>query len=323
MSFTRFRGITNIGDSTVTERIKTNLINYFNWGFLETGAYTNVNIPQSGAYGGDESRLRPVNDPYRTDGQTWEMFRKDLVWESGIQQHSTQPIQVSGVFVDNVFHPTSGGDHYVDYINGQIVFNTAISTTSVVRAEYTHRWVHIYDGDDIPWIRNTQFESHRIDTDKFFNMASGDRSQLAQSRFQLPAVVVETVGSKYTPFQLGLGQYANTDVILHIVTEDGNTGDKLADVLAEQGAGEAGKTIFMFNPDLLAISGGFPLNFRGQLASGDKKTFPELVIPVEDGGFRWRKLRMHSSNKQKTNRIHQNLYITPVRITTEVFLSLI
>ena len=323
MSFTRFRGITNIGDSTVTERIKTNLINYFNWGFLEVGAYFNHNIPQSGAYGGDESMLRPVNDPYRTDGQTWEGFRKDWVWESGITQQPTQPLQVSGVFVDSVFQATSGGDHYVDYINGQIVFNTAIPTTSVVRTEYSHRWIHVYDGDDIPWIKETQYESFRIDTDSFFNMASGDRSTLAQSRFQLPAVIVETVGSTYTPYQLGLGQYAHIDVIFHVVTEDGNTGDKISDVIAEAGAGEAGKTIFMFNPDLMAISGTFPLDFRGAIASGDKKTFPELVIPVEDGGFRWRKLRMHDSRKQKTNKIHQNLYITPVRMTTEVVLSLI
>ena len=323
MSFTRFRGTSNIGDSTASERVKTNLINYFNWGFLQVGAYFNVNIPQSGSYGGDESRLRPVNDPYRTDGQTWEGFRKDWVWESGVGQQPTQPIQVSGVFVNSVFHATSGGDHYVDYINGQIVFDTAISTTSVVRAEHSHRWIHLYDGNDIPWIRDTHFESMRIDTDSFFNMASGDRSQLVQSRFQLPAVVVETVGGDYTPYQLGLGQYAYIDVVLHVVTEDGNTGTKIADILAEQGAGEAGKTIFMFNPDLLAISGTFPLNWQGAIASGDKKTFPELVIPVEDGGFRWRKLRMHDSKKQKTNKIHQNLYITPVRMTTEVVLSLI
>lgn len=323
MSFTSFRGTSNnIGDSTATERVKINLINYFNWGFLGIGAYHNVTIPTSGAYGGDESRLRPVNDPYRTDGQTWEGHRKNWVWESGVEQ-TTQPIQVSGVFVNNVFHPTSGGDHYVDYINGQIIFNTAISTTSVVRAEHSNRWVHIYDGDDVPWIKETQFRSHRIDTNKFFNMSSGDRSQLAQSRLQLPAVIVETVDGDYSPYQIGLGHNSKTDVIFHIMTEDGNTGKKLADRVAEQGAGPAGKTIFMFNPDLLALSGTFPLDWRGSIASGDKKTFPELVIPVEDGGFRWRKLRMYDSRKQKTSQVHQNLYITPVRMSTEVILSLI
>ncbi len=319
---TVFRGITNIGDSTATERIKTNLINYFNWSFLQVGAYFNINIPQSGAYGGDESRLRPVSDPYRTDGQTWEGFRKDWVWESGVAK-SPNPIQVSGVFVNDTFHPTSGGDHYVDYINGQIVFDTAIATTAIVRTEHSVRWIHFYDGDDIPWIKETQFESHRIDPDSFFNIGSGDRSQLAQTRLQLPAVIVETVDGHYVPFQLGLGQYSYTDIIFHIVAEDGNTADKLGDAIAEQGAGEAGKSIFMFNPDLIALSGTFPLNWQGAIASGDKKTFPELVIPAEDGGFRWRKLRMFDSRRQKTNKINQNLYIKPVRMTTEVFLSLI
>lgn len=322
MSFTNFRGASNIGDSTPSSRIKTNLINFFNWGFINIGGYQNVNIPKSGVYGGDESRLRPVQDPYKTNGQVWEAFRKDWVWESGVSQ-PVQPIQVSGVFVDNVFYPTASGDHYVDYVNGQIVFNSAISTSAVVRTEYSHRWIHIYDGDDVPWLKATQFRSHRIDTDKFFNSGSGDRSILAQSRVQLPAIIVEMVEGNYEPYQLGLGQYARNDVIFHIMAEDGDTVDKLADIVAEQGAGFSGKTIFMFNPDLVAISGTFPLNWNGSIASGDKKTFPELVIPVENGGFRWRKLRLYDANKQKQNKIHQNLYIKPVRMSTEVVLSLI
>ena len=318
---TVFRGVPSIGDSQPTEKIKIGLINYFNWSFLQVGAYFNVNIPQSGAYGGDESRLRPVNSPYYTDGQVWESFRKDWVWESGVSQ-TTKPIQVSGVFVDNVFKPTSGVDFNLDYINGQVVFNTAVATTATVRAEYSPRWVHIYDGNDIPWVRETQFESHRIDADSFLNMASGGLSQLSQTRMQLPAIVVEMVEGRYTPYQLGLGHYSLNDAIFHVIAEDGNTVDKLADIVAKQGAGESGKSIFIFDPDLLAISGTFPLNFQGSITSG-AKTFPQLVVPVEEGGFRWKKLRMFDSVKQKTTKVSQNLYVKPVRMTTEVILSLI
>lgn len=314
MSFTTLKGIAQIGDSSLSQIIKTNLVYYLNWGFIDKGAYFNVSIPQSGAYGGDESRLRPAVSPYYTNGQVWEAFRSNWVWESGVSQ-PTQPIQVSGVFVDNTFHAV-GSNHHVDYINGQIVFDSAISTTSVVRTEYSYRWINAYDANDVPWFRETQFSSQRIDTDKFFNIGSGDLSSMVQTRLQLPAIAIELVDGDYAPYQIGLGQYSYNDVIFHVIAEDGDTADKLADVLADQNE----KTIFLFNPDLLADSGNFPLNFQGSIASG-AMVYPDLVVPVEDGGFRWRKMRFFDARKQRKNRVHNNLYIKPVRMTTEVVLT--
>lgn len=313
---TTFKGFAQIGDSSLEETIKVNLIHYLNWGWIDKGAYFNVTIPQSGSFGGDESRFRPVKSPYYTNGQVWESFRKNWVWESGINQ-PVQPIQVSGVFVNAAFQPI-GSTHHVDYVNGQIIFDTAISTASVVRAEYSYRWINAYDGNSVPWFREAQFSSQRINTNKFFNIGSGDLSSMAQSRVQLPAVVVELVGGSYAPYEIGLGQYAYNDVIFHVMAEDGNTADKLADYLSQQNE----KTIFLFNVDLLAESGTFPLNFQGSIASG-AKVYPDLVIPVENGGYRWRKMRFFDANKQRTNKIHNNLYVKPVRMTTEVVLPLV
>ncbi len=315
-TFTTLKGFSQIGDSSLSEVISTNLIHFLNWGFLDKGAYFNVNIPQSGSYGGDESRLRPVTNPYYTDGQVWEGFRKSWVWESGVAQ-TPNPIQVSGVFIDNVFQAIGAG-HHVDYINGQIVFDTAIATTSVVRAEYSYRWIQTYDGDSIPWFRQTQFESQRIDTDKFFNMGSGDLSTMAQTRVQLPAIIIELVDGSYAPRDIGssLGQYAINDVIFHIMAEDGGTANKLADYLSQQ----TEKTIYLFSPDSIAASGMFPLNFQGSIASG-AMIYPDMVRLPENGGFRTNKLRFFDGIKQRTNKVHNNLYIKPVRMSTEVIIT--
>jgi hypothetical protein len=313
-SATTFKGFNNIGDSSPTELIKTSLVYWLNHGFVDKGAYFNVNIPTSGEYGGSEHQLRPVQEPGMTDGRVWESFRSDWVWESGLSQ-PTQPIRVSGAFVGNTFH-VAGDDHYVDYVNGQIVFDTAIATTSVVTAEYSFRWIHAYDGSEIPWFRETQFSSQRIDTDTFLNGGSGDLSTLSRTRMQLPAVVMELVDATMSPRQLGLGQWLHQDVIFHVIAEDGNTADKIADYLSQQND----KTIYLFNSDLVADSGTFPLDYRGSVASG-AKTYPQLVEAVEDGGFRWRKLRFSDVRKQRTNVVNQNLHIKPVRFTTEVALT--
>lgn len=319
MSFTRFKGVTAIGDYSSAEQIKTNLVHFLNWSFLEIGAYFNIYIPQSGAYGGDESRLRMVSDPYYTDGQVWEGFRSNWVWESGVNQ-SIEPIQVSGVFVDNTFFDVTDGNITVDYLNGRIIFDTAQSSSAVVRAEHSPRWISVYDANDVPWYRQTQYSSQRIDT-KFFLTGSGDRHSLAQTRVQLPAIVVEMGNSDSEPYSIGFGHNIYEDVTFHVISQHGPDAERIADILFKQGA-NTGKTIFGFDLDLVRESGAFPLNYQGAIASG-AKTFPELVVPVEDGGFRWTKIRLFNSRKESQQVINQELYIRPVTMTSEVVLALV
>ena len=52
-----------IGQSTLSPQLKSNVITFFNWGLLGKGAFFNVSLSQAGPYGGDESRLRLVDDP--------------------------------------------------------------------------------------------------------------------------------------------------------------------------------------------------------------------------------------------------------------------
>lgn len=321
MSADRFKGVNNWGDSTLTDRLKTNFKYFLDWAFVDIGAYFNVNIPQSGAYGGDESRLIPIRDRRRsrssaTATRVWEGFRGNWVWESGVEQ-PTQPIQVSGVYVDGVFQALGDG-HYVDYINGRVIFDTAVPTTSTVTAEYSFKIVNVLDANDIPWFRNTQFESFRIDTNKDYNYASGERANLGEVKVELPAVAVEVGGGDYRPFQIGGGQYAYTDIVLHVIGENGSDVDKIADILADQSL----KTFYLFNPDQVSESGAWPLNYQGAIASG-AKTYPDMIKPSEEGGYRWRTIRITDAEREKQNKINDNLYIRPVRLTTEVVLTTI
>lgn len=320
MSFTTFRGTTNIGDFGISEMVKTNLIYFFDWGFLETGAYFNINIPQSGAYGGDESRLRPVKDPYYADGQVWEGFRSNWVWESGLSR-AVQPIRVSGVFVNNTFIPVSGGDVYIDYPNGRAIFSSAKSTSSVVRAEFSTKWVNVYDGNDIPWTRTAEYDSQKIDTDQFLNFGSGDKAALSEVRLQLPAVIISIDGGRYYPYELGWGHSIHNEITFHVVAQKGSDVERISDIVANQGA-DTGKTIFGFNVNTIADENRFPLDYRGSIASG-ALTFPQLVVATEDGGYRWRKIRMFDSNKQKMESINQDFYIRPINMTTEVVMGLL
>ena len=125
----------------------------------------------------------------------------------------------------------------------------------------------------------------RIDNSHFLQDASGDWSQLAGSRFQLPAIAIEMAPRrKNTPYQLGGGQYINTDVIFHVYAEDEYTRDKLVDIISFQDD----KTVYLFDTNRMTTDNRFPLDYRGAKASG-ALTYPDLIkpsgSPYGDGTF--------------------------------------
>lgn len=314
-TYTTMKGFGNVGDPTLGEIVEENLVTFINWGFVDKGAYFNIRMSSSGTYGGDQSRLKLVRDPRYSNGQVWEAFRQNWVWESGASQPE-QPIQVSGVYVNGVFRPLASGGFHVNYPLGRVVFDSALPANSLVQAEYSPRWITAYAANNVPVLKEAQFRSFRVDDSTFLYAQSGSWTQLGDARIQLPAVVVETTDTTYKPYQIGGNQYAFTDVIFHVLAEDGKTAEKIADQISFQNE----KTIFLYDVGRVVSSGRYPLTFTGSIASG-ALTFPDLVRLNEEGGFRWRKLRFSEANKQRGITINQNLYHRPVRMTTEVVLT--
>lgn len=60
----RLRGFSYVGELTVTHALKTTLMTHLDWGLIDRGGFYSVNVPTSGAYGGDWHVLRPVSTPY-------------------------------------------------------------------------------------------------------------------------------------------------------------------------------------------------------------------------------------------------------------------
>jgi len=318
MAVNHFKGYVDIEEPSVTEVIEDNIVGYINWGFLQLNAFFNIDIPSSGAYGGGRHILRCVDDPRYDNGQIWEAYRQNWVWESGLSTPE-QPIAISGIFVDGSFLPKGSG-YYINYVNGQVVFDTAISTTSSVQLEYSHKWINTTNASNIPWFRKGQTRSFRVD-DSSYIVNSGVWNDLAENRVQFPTVAVEAVGKNYKGYQLGGYQYAYTDVVLHIISEDPRTAKRLASVLAEQNESD----IYLFDTGKMGDDNRFPLDYRGEIASG-AICYPDLIKPTGDGGFRYTsksqggKMRIYDSQEQGTDQLHENIYHSKVRWKTEVIL---
>lgn len=316
----KLSGFDYIGQPTLTDILRTNLITFFDWGFVDKGGYWNNTITTSGIYGGNWNKLKPVRDPNYTNGRVWGSKRKNWVWETGTSKGT--PIAISGIFVNDNFLPYGSG-YYVDYINGQVIFDSARSLSDTVQLEYSFKWINVMDARAVPWIRKLQTQSFRVD-DAMYIVSSGENIELAQSRIQLPAVAIElVVDRRYKGHALGgYGKNAFTDVIYHVIAEDDTTVGHLLDIISMQDD----KTIFVFSPERMANNNAFPLDSRGEISSG-VLTYPNLVQPTGDGGFRCTdkilngKLTFSNTRASNGQWLNSEVYTGTVRMTTEVVLS--
>lgn len=311
------KNVTQIGRAALSDQLETNLLSFFQWGLLGVGNFFNVTIPTSGVYGGNQHQLRLSEDPNYAQGSVFESFRKDWVWETGVS-YVPSPISVSGVYVNGNFYPNGTTGTYafsIDNPNGRVVFNNPIPAGSKVTAEYSYRLFN-FTTADVPWWREFQTNSFRVDDSQFQNFGSGAWSVLAQNRIQLPAVIVEaTPRTNRTPFEIGnYSAIVKQDVLFHIVTEARSDLKTMHDIITSQWQGR----IPGFDKNAVLAANQFPLNGDGSLASG-AMMYPALTLPAQQGGFFWRQIRFADVRSYDTNfRATAPLYMATVRATCEV-----
>tara|TARA_Y100000296_G_scaffold65826_1_gene77634 strand:- start:323 stop:1282 length:960 start_codon:yes stop_codon:yes gene_type:complete len=311
---TQLANLSNTQDSTLSNVLLDNFIAFYDWGFLDKGAFYSIDVPESGIYGGDKHILRLVDDPNYTKGQVWEGYRQNWVWETGISATTEQPIRISGVFIDGIYRATGNVDQpfYVDHPNGRIVFDTAIASTGTVQAEYSHKWVQVVPAEGIPWFREIQQGSFRVDDSHFTAFGSGNWAQLGQTRVQLPALAIEVVPSRSMEgYQLGGGQWSNNDIIFNVITENHWECANIMDAVLYQND----RTIHLFNPTAVGVSGAFPFNYRNELTS---HALPSGLYPNLIDNFFHRRCRINESRGQEIVQLSPELYVGVVRCSTQV-----
>jgi hypothetical protein len=307
------KGFDEIGQSLLNDQLESNLSTYFDYNLLEKGGFFNVVIPTSGAYGGNAHKLRRVDDPNYDAGQIWEGFRSNWVYESGLS-YGTQPIRISGVYVNDTFYPagtTGSFAYHINYPLGRVVFDSAISTTATVHVEHSYKWFS-FSTADVDWYRNLQFNSFRVDDSHFLAVTSGNWAVLSQSRMQMPAVVVEAGGRRhFAGHQLGGGQKVYQEVFFHIFTEDHWMRKQSIDAITYQNE----KKINLFNKNLLV----YPLDHNGSLVSG-ANTYPNWLAETGAGGYYW-KSAILDDMALVDSYTKPPLYAATVKATVEVVLG--
>ena len=314
---TTFKSVSQVGNTLLNSELESNLKSFLDWGMLGIGGWFNVNIPTSGAWGGTFDQLRIVDDPAYTLGQVWESARKDWVWETGTPYTGTAPIDISGVYINNAFKTTGDATyaHHYNYPLGRVVFDTAISSTSTVKLEYSYRNVQTYIADQAPWWDELQYNSMRVDDLTFSQISSGNWGILANHRVQMPAVVIEVVPRRmYQPYELGsTNNFITQDVLFHIVAESRWWRNQLVDIISLQ----KDKTLMLYDSDKLADAAAFPLDYRGMVVNSGNN----YSGIVNNTAYQYTTARITDMGVTEMESYNSRLYEGTVRASFEVILT--
>lgn len=268
-----FSRVQHYGNTNVLRRLLVNLRYYLEWGLLNIGGWIDI-APQSGF--DDHAKLKLDYAAGYTDGRIWTGLRKNWVYESGVEY-----TDVDGGFHEPIIDPiieivgsgyVDDDDYEIDYDLGRVIFDSALPSSTTVRASYSAKNVQIYLGDDVPWFQELQLDSW--DYSKHFTVdQSGSWFVSGKHRVQLPAIIISSPGGGIKEgYELGDRTAKKCqDVLFTVIAQDQCTRDNLTDLLIV----ESDKCIPLFNIDQAAAACDIMLyNYTGER---DNKIYPELV----------------------------------------------
>lgn len=308
-----FQQVSSIGEKSTISLLEDNIRDFLNYSFLKIGGFIDVNIPTSGISGGDFATLKPSYSPECPSGTVWEAVRKNWVYESGIGHEDRFPIAIEGINVNNTLYPTPTGNstlsYYINYNDGQVIFNKPIPLLSNVKASYSYRYVQVYKANENFWFKELQQYSY--DPSKI-NKAPG-QIIMANHRVQLPCIIIETIPRTFQePYQLGdVSNIISQDILLHIYTENPVQRNSIVDILLLQ----KDRQSFLYNIDKMLRDQVYPLDYRGSINPNGLNYGQILSNPL----YRKNVYYISLANTSELSALSSNLYLGVVRWTLKIY----
>jgi len=313
-----FMGVSTIGYPLIINELENNYKSFLEWGFLNLGAFTNVSIPTENISTFNLHVLKPTTDENQTNKTVWQTPRKDWVYESGIDYNGTNPIDISGIYVNSTFYPAPTGNstlgYTINYPEGKIIFNQSIPNTSDVQMEYSYKNIQVYKIDEFPYWKEIQYNSLENKTGFELN-DKGDFSINSEHRVQLPAVIIETVArSNNRPYRLGdKSLIIEQDILLHVLSDNSFQKNNIVDIVRIQ----EDREIWLYNTKEIINSGIYPINYDGS----KNLTGQNYYNIVNNDDYRWLKCRFSNIEISEINFVNTRMYGSIIRVTNEIIFT--
>jgi len=311
----KFMGVQSIGETMFLTELENNYKSFLDWGFLNIGGFTNVNIPTQNISSFDLHILKPTTDPNQNNKTVWQSARKDWAYESGINYGGSSPINISGINVNSVFYPGPTGNttlgYSINYPEGKVIFNKSVPASSVVQLEYSYRNIQVYKMEEFPYWKQIQYNS--LENKAGLSLSDkGDFAVSSEHRVQLPVVVIEPIArSNSRPFQLGdKSLIVEQDLLLHVLSDQPRDKNNIIDILRLQ----EDRTIWLYNTNQIIKSGVYPLNYSGS-KNINGQNYDTIV---NNDQYRWLKCRMTDVTISDINFTNIRMYGAIIRVSNEI-----
>lgn len=309
--YTHFFHIDKYAKYSVLSQLEDNFKSFLDTAFLNIGAFTNVTKPTSTLYGGDMSKLSPVTDPSLPNGTSWETSKKDWVWEDCCTYQQASPINISGVYVNNILYPAPTGvsphTYTLNYPMGRVQFNHPVASNSDVRVEHSYRNIQIYKSNESAWFKELQQYSY--DPSKFNNI----KQITANHRVQMPAIVLEFLpGMDMKPYEIGSTRnIVYQDIMLHILTETYSDRAIILDILIPQ----KDRPIYLYDINKVVNDQVYPLNYDGSI-NPSGLSYSDLV---KENKYKLTVVYIKKADVIDLHNYGQNTFIGSLRYKLEIF----
>jgi len=310
---TTFQSVTNIGDKLLFSSLEDNIKSFLDWGFLNIGGFINVNTPTSGINGGGFHTLKPSTDPSQPVNTVWESSRKDWVCETGVAYSGMQPINISGVYVNNNFIPGPTGNvtypYRINYPLGQVIFNTPQRPNTNISLNYSYKYVQVYKSSESVWWKELQQLSYDP------NFTNDNKANLitANHRIQMPAIVVEIIPrTVQIPYELGnVKNIIGQDILLHIYTENIIQRNSIIDILLLQKE----KQTYLYDINNVIKNNVQSLNYRGE-KNPNGLNYGQIVNSPQ---YQRKVFYIEEATTTEFNTVSSSLYNSIVRWSLKIF----
>lgn len=298
-----FDNVNTFSDYLLIAQVEENLKAYLDYGFLRIGGFVNVSGNNT-IYGINNAKAALSENNAYQPGKVWETYRKDWVYETGIIFRNTEPTQISGVSVNNIFLPSpTGSGNYsysLDYPNGQIIFKNPIPTGSKVSLNYSYRKCQIYKSSTCNWWGS------------FKNSIYSDLPN--EHILQTPTIIIEPIDrSELIPYQLGdRSFYVDQDFSLYIFSDSAIERNNIVDIIRQQKE----KILLMYDINKVIKDGVYPLTYSGQINDNGQNYLTILSNP----SYCYRKLFIKDVNLMGMETYSKKLFWCMLRLTTQTIL---
>lgn len=289
------KNICSVRQQGISEKIETNLISYFDYGFIDKGGYFNVDLNQSGEYTPNLSSLTKVID---NRGFTYWAGPQNWVYESGADNSGVNtPAQI---YVNNSPYSLAT----INYRDGY-VYNIPSTGTSV-KAQFSYKWVNFVSADKIYGFgKKITYNQNRVDLDPVARSGAEMQISLPYVSFEVPPI------SNQKAYGMGGGDFTPTiythNVKATIVSDNPNDVKRIGDIIS----GQQGYSISTYDPETVRASGDWPINLNGTINSG--KTHSELADL-----YPWENIWIEKVTVEKGPKLGVNLFQSIARIEVKV-----